>query len=66
MMTLSELWKGELLANGEEGKEAEDTGNSDDCDVEDEPQILYGGVVDERSDEENTAAGTVGEDDDIY
>ena len=57
--------EGELPANGEEGKEAEDTGNADDGDVEDEPQILDGGEADEDSDEENTAAGTVGKDDEI-
>ena len=43
--------EGELPANGEEGKEAEDTGNSDDGDVEDGPQILDGGGADESSDE---------------
>lgn len=35
-------------------------------DVEDGPQILDGGGAGESSDEENTAAGTVGKDDDIY
>jgi hypothetical protein len=58
--------EGELPANNKEGKEAEDTGNSDDIDVEDGPQILDGGGVDESSDEENTAAGTVGKGGDIY
>ena len=58
--------EGELPANGEEGKDSEDTGNSDDDDVEDGPQILDGGGADESSDDENTAAGTVGKDDDIY
>jgi hypothetical protein len=58
--------EGELPANGKEGIEAEDSGNYDDGDVEDGPQIVDGGVADEGSDEENTAAGTVGEDDDIY
>jgi hypothetical protein len=58
--------EGELPANNKEGKEAEDIGNSDDSDIEDGPQILDGGRVDESSDEENTAAGTVGKDDDIY
>jgi hypothetical protein len=58
--------EGELPANGEEGIEADDSANYDDSDVEDGPHILDGGGADEGSDEENTAAGTVGEDDDIY
>ncbi len=57
--------EGELPANGEEEKEAEDIGNSD-GDVEDGPQILDGGGADESSNEENTAAGVVGKNGDVY
>jgi hypothetical protein len=58
--------EGELPANSEEGKEAEETGNSDDGDMEEGPQILDGEGAGESSDEEDTAAGIVGKDDDIY
>jgi hypothetical protein len=63
-MTLSELWK-ESYQQMVKRRRRLRIGNSD-GDVEDGPQILDGGGADESSDEENTAAGAVGKNDDIH